>query len=222
MKSIIKLRDISKGYNEQTVLENINLDVETGSMTAIVGESGSGKTTLLNIIGLLERPDDGKLFIANEAINDRNIGQRTRFLRSRINYLFQNFALIDNETVDYNLNIGLRYVSNSHEEKEALKKDILKGVGLEGYSWKKVYQLSGGEQQRVSIARALLKPCDIILADEPTGSLDERNARIVMGFLHRMKKIGKTVLIVTHSHDIAGECDHIVRMEKIEGKGVIS
>lgn len=216
MESIIKLREISKNYGEQIVLDNINLDIETGSMTAIVGESGSGKTTLLNIIGLLEQPDRGKLFIANEAIREKNLGQKTRFLRTKINYLFQNFALIDNETVDYNLNIGLRYVSSSHEEKEDLKRDILKGVGLENLGWKKVFQLSGGEQQRVSIARALIKPCDIILADEPTGSLDEKNARIVMGFLQRLKKVGKTVLIVTHSLDVAKECDHIIRIDKID------
>lgn len=216
MESIIKLREISKNYGEQKILENLTMDIETGSMTAIVGESGSGKTTLLNIIGLLEQPDRGKLFIANEAITEKNLGQRTRFLRSKINYLFQNFALIDNETVDYNLNIGLRYVNSSHEEKEELKRDILKGVGLGGYSWKKVFQLSGGEQQRVSIARALLKPCDIILADEPTGSLDEQNAKIVMGFLKRSRNVGKTVLIVTHSLDVARECDHIVRIDKID------
>lgn len=216
MESIIKLREISKNYGEQKILENLTMDIETGSMTAIVGESGSGKTTLLNIIGLLEQPDSGKLFIANEAITEKNLGQRTRFLRTKINYLFQNFALIDNETVDYNLNIGLRYVNSSHEEKEELKRDILKGVGLAGYSWKKVFQLSGGEQQRVSIARALLKPCDIILADEPTGSLDEQNAKIVMGFLKRSRNVGKTVLIVTHSLDVARECDHIVRIDKID------
>lgn len=216
MESIIKLREISKKYGEQKILENLTMDIETGSMTAIVGESGSGKTTLLNIIGLLEQPDSGKLFIANEAITEKNLGQRTRFLRSKINYLFQNFALIDNETVDYNLNIGLRYVNSSHEEKEELKRDILKGVGLAGYSWKKVFQLSGGEQQRVSIARALLKPCDIILADEPTGSLDEQNAKIVMGFLKRSRNVGKTVLIVTHSLNVARECDHIVRIDKID------
>jgi putative ABC transport system ATP-binding protein len=216
MENIIKLRDITKNYGEQTVLDNINLDIEKGSMTAIVGESGSGKTTLLNIIGLMEQPDSGKLFIANEAIREKNLHQKTRFLRTKINYLFQNFALIDNETVDYNLDIGLRYVNSSHEEKEDLKRDILKGVGLENFGWKKVFQLSGGEQQRVSIARALLKPCDIILADEPTGSLDEKNARLVMGFLKRLKKVGKTVLIVTHSLDVAKECDNIIRIDKID------
>jgi putative ABC transport system ATP-binding protein len=214
MENIIKLRDITKNYGEQTVLDNINLDIEKGSMTAIVGESGSGKTTLLNIIGLLEKPDGGKLFIENEAVRDRNIGQKTRFLRTKINYLFQNFALIDNETVDYNLDIGLKYVGSSKEEKNKLKADILKGVGLEGFGKKKVFQLSGGEQQRVSIARALLKPCEIILADEPTGSLDEKNGRIVMGFLHRLKKVGKTVLIVTHNPEVAKECDHIIRIDK--------
>lgn len=221
METIIKLRDIDKHYGEQKVLENINIDIEKGSMTAIVGESGSGKTTLLNIIGLLEKPDSGKLFIENEVVRDRNLGQKTRFLRTKINYLFQNFALIDNESVDYNLDIGLKYVSGSKEEKEKLKSDILKGVGLDGFSKKKVFQLSGGEQQRVSIARALLKPCEIVLADEPTGSLDEKNARIVMGFLQRLKKVGKTVLIVTHNPEVAKECDHIIRIEKVKEREVI-
>lgn len=214
MEPIIKLRDINKHYGEQKVLNNINIDIEKGSMTAIIGESGSGKTTLLNIIGLLEKPDKGKLYIEEEVVKERNIGQKTKFLRTKINYLFQNFALIDNETVDYNLDIGLKYVKNSKEEKVKLKKDILTGVGLGGFSKKKVFQLSGGEQQRVSIARALLKPCEIILADEPTGSLDEKNARIVMGFLQRLKKVGKTVLIVTHNPEVAKECDHIIRLEK--------
>lgn len=214
MESIIKLREITKHYGEQTVLNNINLDIEKGSMTAIVGESGSGKTTLLNIIGLLEKPDGGKLFIENEVVRDRNLGQKTRFLRTKINYLFQNFALIDNESVDYNLDIGLKYVAGSKEEKEKLKREILVGVGLGGFSKKKVFQLSGGEQQRVSIARALLKPCEVILADEPTGSLDEKNAHIVMGFLQRLKNVGKTVLIVTHNPEVAKECDHIIRIDK--------
>ncbi len=215
METIIKLCEITKNYGEQKVLENVSLEIEKGSMTAIVGESGSGKTTLLNIIGLLEKPDSGKLYIENEAVRERNLGQKTRFLRTKINYLFQNFALIDNETVDYNLDIGLKYVGGSKIEKEKLKRDILKGVGLDGFSKKKVFQLSGGEQQRVSIARALLKPCEIILADEPTGSLDEKNAHLVMGFLHRLKKVGKTVLIVTHNPSVAKECDHIIKIDKL-------
>ena len=214
MDPIIRLSNITKKYNEQVVLKNFDLEIGKGSMTAIVGESGSGKTTLLNIIGLLEKPDKGKLYIEDEAVSDRYLGQKTRFLRSKINYLFQNFALIDNETVDYNLDIGLKYVEGSKDAKEKMKKDILKGVGLEGFATKKVFQLSGGEQQRVAIARAFLKPCEILLADEPTGSLDEKNAALVMGYLHNMNKIGKTIIIVTHNPEVAKECNYVIRINK--------
>ncbi len=212
MESIIKLNNISKRYGEQIVLENINLEIPRGSMTAIVGESGSGKTTLLNIIGLLEKADKGKLMIDEETIKDRYIGQKTRYLRSKINYLFQNFALIDNQTVDYNLDIGLKYVGGNRGQKKRMKSDILVKVGLEDFGQKKVFQLSGGEQQRVSIARALLKPCEFILADEPTGSLDEKNAKVVLDFLQDLNKLGKTILIVTHNMDIAKICDNMINI----------
>lgn len=214
MEAIIKLKNINKKYGEQIVLKNINLEIPRGSMTGIVGESGSGKTTLLNIIGLLEKADRGRLVIDNEIIRDRYLGQKTRYLRSKINYLFQNFALIDNQTVDYNLDIGLKYVVGNREKKEKLKEDILEKVGLEGFRNKKVFQLSGGEQQRVSIARALLKPCEVILADEPTGSLDEKNAKVVLDFLTDLNKVGKTIIIVTHNLEIAKLCDHTIRISK--------
>ncbi len=214
MEAIIKLKNINKKYGEQIVLKNINLEIPRGSMTGIVGESGSGKTTLLNIIGLLEKADRGRLVIDNEIIRDRYLGQKTRYLRSKINYLFQNFALIDNQTVDYNLDIGLKYVVGNREKKEKMKEDILEKVGLEGFRNKKVFQLSGGEQQRVSIARALLKPCEVILADEPTGSLDEKNAKVVLDFLTDLNKVGKTIIIVTHNLEIAKLCDHTIRISK--------
>ncbi|MDD2371482.1 MAG: putative bacteriocin export ABC transporter [Firmicutes bacterium] len=212
MEPIIKLKDISKKFGDQVILKNINLEIPRGSMTAIVGESGSGKTTLLNIIGLLEKADRGKLIIDEETINDKYVGQKTRYLRSKINYLFQNFALIDNQTVDYNLDIGLKYVNESIFKKEEMKKKILAKVGLEGFGNKKVFQLSGGEQQRVSIARALLKPCEVILADEPTGSLDDRNASMILDFLHTLNKQGKTILIVTHNLEVAKECNQIIKI----------
>lgn len=214
METIIKLVDVCKRYDGQTVLKNLNLEIEKWSMTALTGESGSGKTTILNIIGLLEKADGGKVIIGDENVEDGNTGQRTRMLRKRINYLFQNFALVDNETVDYNLDIGLRYVEEGQKKKQELKREILLKVGLEGFGQKKIFQLSGGEQQRVAVARALLKPCEIVLADEPTGSLDDRNAEIIMGFLKEMKEEGKTVLLVTHNLKIADRCDHVIRLDR--------
>lgn len=216
VRSIIKLRGVSKKFGPQVVLEDVNIDIIEGSITAIVGESGSGKTTLLNIIGLLENPDKGDLYISDDLIKFNNERQRTKLLRTKINYLFQNFALVDNETVDYNLDIGLKFVNKSREKKISLKRKVLENVGLDSFGDKRIFQLSGGEQQRVSIARSLLKPCELILADEPTGSLDEKNGKIVMSYLHDLNRSGKTILIVTHNLDVANQCDNIIRIGKNE------
>lgn len=206
MSSIIELKNINKSYNKKKVLNNISLQVNEGEMVAIVGASGKGKSTLLNIIGLLDAPDSGDVVIDGEKNVAPNTSKSNKILRDKIGYLFQNFALVDNETVLENLMIGVKYVKYSKKEKINNIKSILEEVKLSGYEDKKIYELSGGEQQRVAIARIMLKPSKIILADEPTGSLDEINRNLVIELLKKINHSGKTVLIVTHDKVVSESC----------------
>ncbi len=194
---IVKLTDVSKSYNKSKVLDHFDLEINKGDFVIVTGESGCGKSTLLNIIGLLDKADSGTVEIFNETSIKPFSKKAEKILRDKIGYLFQNFALIENESVYDNLSFVL---------KTGLKKDkiyeALKTVHLEEYIDKKVYQCSGGEQQRIAIARLMLKKCELILADEPTGSLDEKNKNIVMELLCYLHDQGKTIIIVTHDKEI--------------------
>lgn len=199
---VIKLNDISKSFGDKVVFNKFNLSVQEGDFLCITGDSGKGKSTLLNMIGLLEKPDSGKINILGFENPEINSKSGVELLRSNISYLFQNYGLVDNETVEYNLKISTRFLKLSKEEKNTKMVKALKTVGLSGYEKKKIYQLSGGEQQRVAIAGILLKPTSIILADEPTGSLDSRNRDLVMSLLTKINSLGTTVIIVTHDEKV--------------------
>ncbi|PCN43990.1 bacteriocin ABC transporter ATP-binding protein [Brevibacillus laterosporus] len=212
MKTVCELVDVSKRYQDDLVLEHINLKVYEGEMLAITGKSGSGKTTVLNIMGLLENPSSGTVKLFDK--NSPRIGsaQANRLLRTKIAYLFQNYALIDDATVEYNLEIPLLYSRKSKKEKQKLKMDALEKVGMDIPLKQKTYGLSGGEQQRLAIARTLLKPCDLILADEPTGSLDIDNRNEIVKLLKGLNNEGKTIIIVTHDQYVAEACGRIIKL----------
>ncbi|WP_068793911.1 ABC transporter ATP-binding protein [Brevibacillus laterosporus] len=212
MKTVCELVDVSKRYQDHLVLEHINLKVYEGEMLAITGKSGSGKTTVLNIMGLLENPSSGTVKLFDK--NSPRIGsaQANRLLRTKIAYLFQNYALIDDATVEYNLEIPLLYSRKSKKEKQKLKMDALEKVGMDIPLKQKTYGLSGGEQQRLAIARTLLKPCDLILADEPTGSLDIDNRNEIVKLLKGLNNEGKTIIIVTHDQYVAEACGRIIKL----------
>jgi putative ABC transport system ATP-binding protein len=213
MESVCELERVGKRYGDRVVLDNFSLAVGAGEMIAITGKSGSGKTTLLNIIGLLERPYSGRVALFGSPAPRVGSRTATQLLRSRIGYLFQNFALIDDATVGQNLDVALLYDRRSRKEQEALKLAALDRVGLPAPLSKKVYTLSGGEQQRLAIARLLLKPCDLILADEPTGSLDPTNRDAILAILHQFRQEGKTIIISSHDPIIAGECGRVIALE---------
>ncbi len=206
---MIELVSVTKKYADKNIFDNFSLHINNGEFVAVIGESGCGKSTLLNIIGLLEPVDKGQVCIDGEKNVKPQSSQSVKIIRNKISYLFQNFALVDEETVMYNLMLALRYTKGNKKQRI---KTTLESIGLGGYENKKIYQLSGGEQQRVALARILLKPSKIILADEPTGSLDVNNRNIVIDILRKIQQQGKTVLIVTHDMAVAQMCDKIIRI----------
>lgn len=211
---VIECKNLYKNFNNQVVFSNYNLQIEKNKCVVIQGASGSGKSTLLNIIGLLDKPTKGEVVVFDQ-VNVKPFSKKAELLlKEKIGYLFQNFALVDDMSVYGNLKIALKNVKSKH--KDQLIKDALSKVGLQGFERKLVYQCSGGEQQRIAIARLLLKPCEVVLCDEPTGSLDDENKQIVLSLLHDLKKMGKTVVIVTHDHEVLTLADKIIHLTKLE------
>lgn len=210
---IIRLENIVKKYDNHTIINHLNLSIKENEMVAIMGESGSGKSTLLNIIGLIETIDEGKYFLYDKENIKVNSKEAIMMIRNHINYLFQNFALLDDDTIENNLLIGLEYTNYSKKEKTELIQEVLKKVKLDHSLKTKVSSLSGGEQQRLAIARIILKQGDIILADEPTGALDEKNKKVVLKLLKELHQEGKTIIIVTHDIEVGNSCDRIVQLK---------
>ena len=208
---MIKIENLNKSFGDKKIIKDFNCNFNEKSMTAITGKSGCGKTTLLNIIGLLDLDFDGTVLYDNVQVSIKKEKERNKFIRNNINYLFQNYALIDSETVYDNLLLALEYEKISKTEKKKRIDEALKMVDLNDYSEKKVYTLSGGEQQRVALARIILKTGNIILADEPTGNLDKENSERVMKVLKTFRDNGKTIIIVTHDENIANQCDNVIR-----------
>ncbi|KRF53996.1 bacteriocin ABC transporter ATP-binding protein [Bacillus sp. Soil531] len=206
----IELKNISKKYGDKQLFKNLNLSIKQGEMVAITGQSGKGKSTLLNIIGLLEEPDSGDVFIQGVQNAWKSEKKQLKLFRYTIGYLFQNYALIEQETVSKNLDVALEYVKSPN--KKEMKQEALEKVNLADKIDKKIYQLSGGEQQRIALARLILKKNDIILADEPTGSLDVLNRDHVLNILKSLNAQGKTVIIVTHDPEVAKECTRIINL----------
>ena len=205
--TIVELENVSKSYEDKNVLNNLSFKIEEGTFNVIMGASGSGKSTILNIIGLLDKATSGDVILFGQK-NIRPFSMKAeQMLKNKIGYLFQNFALIENETVANNLKLALENVRGNKKEKISV---ALKEVGLEGYENKKIFKCSGGEQQRVAIARLLLKPCELILADEPTGSLDIKNREIVVKLLKNMQEQGKTIIIVSHDSFFEAIADNVI------------
>lgn len=206
MNEILLLKGISKKYDNNEVLSGVNLSVMSGDMIAIVGESGRGKTTLLNILGLIINPSDGEYLINGKQIKNVDSREAMMIRRNYIGYLFQNYGLVEDETVEWNIKLAFSYKKMKNKEKNDEVLFYLQKFGLENSLKKKVYQLSGGEQQRVALIRLMIKDTPIILADEPTGSLDKNNRDLIMEELIKFNKIGKTIIIVTHDNEVANMC----------------
>jgi putative ABC transport system ATP-binding protein len=200
-EELIRLQNIKKYYDENThVLENLNLIIKKGGWTSIMGPSGSGKTTLLNIIGCLDSATAGSVVINGTDITKLNQAKLTRFRRENIGLIFQQYHLVSYLTALENVMMAQYYYGGVNEEKAI---EVLKRVGL-GHRLDHVpAHLSGGEQQRVCIARALINQPKILLADEPTGNLDQKNGEIVLTLIRQLLQEGHTIIMVTHNPDIA-------------------
>lgn len=192
---MIAARNITKKFGEHVLFDHLDFVIEDGEFVCFSGPSGKGKTTLLHIIGLIEPVDEGEILIDGQALKKNR--EKRKFFSEKVGFLFQNFALIENKTVKENLELIREKSRTSYTIEEVLER-----VGMADKADRKVFTLSGGEQQRVALARLFLKKCSIILADEPTGSLDAKNAEIVMKILMELNKSGKTVILVTHDEKI--------------------
>lgn len=220
-KIIIQCKDICKEYSKGEslvrALNGVELTVSEGEMAAIMGKSGSGKSTLLNIIGMLDSQTSGDYILMGENTNKYSNKEKAGMRNQFFGFIMQDFALVDRYTVKENVEIPLLYVEKGKEkskkEKEEKIKEILKQLGIEDKLNTRCYNLSGGQRQRVAIARALINDCKVIIADEPTGALDEETSQDIMNILKTINKNNKiTIIIVTHDSDVAKYCNKIYHM----------
>ena len=211
--AIIKLKNITKRYGEKSVLKDFSLIVNEGDYISITGASGKGKTTILNIIGMLDEPSSGTVEVCGYKNPKTYSRQTTMIRRYELSYLFQNYGLIEDESVLWNLKLALEYKKVKKEEKLKLINKYLKQFELSDMLNKKVYQLSGGEQQRIAIIKLILQGSQIILADEPTSGLDKENELIVMKLLKELNEKGITIIMVTHNMNL---CDCFSRVINVE------
>ncbi|RGK25908.1 ABC transporter ATP-binding protein [Prevotella sp. TF12-30] len=197
---------------ETIALNGVNIEVEDGEFIAIMGPSGCGKSTLLNILGLLDSPTEGKYWLNNEEVGHLKERERTTYRKGRIGFVFQNFNLIDELTVEENVDLQLKYLGVGKAERKERVLEILRKVKLSHRAKHYPHQLSGGQQQRVAIARAVVGKPSIILADEPTGNLDSKNGMEVMQLLSELNEEGTTIVMVTHSKHDATYASRIINL----------
>ncbi|MDH2428405.1 ATP-binding cassette domain-containing protein [Sphaerisporangium sp. TRM90804] len=205
---MIQVRGVAKSFGTRTLWRDLSFTVERGRMLALTGPSGAGKSTLLNCLGLLESVDDGEILVDGVDVTEFRSGAARRFRRDTLGYLFQNYALIENATVRANLEVVVR--PRPGRAARGTLETALERVGLEGRAAEKVYRLSGGEQQRVALARLLVKRPVIVVADEPTGALDARNTDMVVDVLRGMAAGGSAVVVATHDPTVEGACDKVL------------
>ncbi|MBN1174406.1 MAG: ABC transporter ATP-binding protein [Micromonosporaceae bacterium] len=203
---MISVRQVAKSFGPRTLWRDVSVEVPRGEMLALTGPSGCGKSTLLNCVGLLERVDAGEILIDGRIITACSGRQRRLFRRDCLGYLFQNYALIENASVEFNLKVAVGARGAGRRNKDVFT-EALQRVGLADRAKEMVYRLSGGEQQRVALARLMVKAPSVVLADEPTGALDHDNAAMVMATLRSMATAGCAVMIATHSNAVVDECD---------------
>ena len=217
---MIKVANIVKKYNknkdsEFEALHEVNMEIKDGEMVALIGKSGAGKSTLLHILACIDSFDSGDYILNDQSIKDVSEKKRSEIRNKEIGMIMQDFALIEEFSVLDNVGVPLYFCEDKKKRKNYKKYALaaLKEIGIEELASKKINQLSGGQKQRVAIARAIVNDPGLILADEPTGALDSLTSDEVMKVLESLNQSGKTILIVTHDHEIAERCQRIIKIE---------
>jgi len=219
---VIKTENINKIYGHGDIrvhaLENVNIEVKRGEYIAIIGPSGSGKSTFMNLLGCLDKPTSGKLYIDNTDVSKLNDNELAKIRREKIGFIFQKYNLLPTLTALENVALAMSFAGVGVIERYERARELLDAVGLSKRIKHKPSELSGGEQQRVAIARALANKPSIILADEPTGNIDTKGGWRIMDVLEEINKNGETVIVVTHDSDIAKRAKWVIRIHD----GVVS
>ena len=213
--SMIELQHIWKQFGSRVIFSDLSLNFQGGMVYALIGDSGCGKTTLLNILAKLETFDKGEIFYKGNSLTSI---KNEEFYRNELGYLFQNFGLLESQTIRENLELGMiGKKKNKKQEKERLLLQALQAVRLDYLNLnQKIYELSGGEAQRVALAKIILKNPPLILADEPTASLDPKNSKEIMEILLELRNANRTIIIATHNPSIWKMADQIIRLSKDE------
>ena len=213
---MIELQHIWKQFGSRIIFSDLNLNFQSGMVYALIGDSGCGKTTLLNMLAKLETFDKGEIVYKGKSLTSL---KNEEFYRNELGYLFQNFGLLESQTIRENLELGLiGKKQNKKQEKERLLLQALQAVRLDYLSLnQKVYELSGGEAQRVALAKIILKDPPLILADEPTASLDPKNSKEIMEILLELRNANRTIIIATHNPSIWKMADQVIHLSQ-DGK----
>lgn len=213
---MIKIKNLSKSFRTEEIetiaLNGVSMKVKKGEFVAIMGPSGCGKSTLLHILGLLDNPDEGSYLLDGEEMGHLKEKDRTRYRKGRIGFVFQSFNLIDELTVQENIALPLLYMGVPKQERQRRVEEAMARMDIMHRSRHYPRQISGGQQQRTAIARAIVTRPKLILADEPTGNLDSKNGKEVMGLLSELHREGTTIVMVTHSQHDAGYADRIIHL----------
>ena len=216
MENLISLKGICKTYGKGdglvTALNPIDLDIQKGEMVAIMGKSGSGKSTLLNLLAGLDVPDSGEYIYNGKEINTKNQNKMAKFRRNDVGFVVQHFALIDEYSVQQNIALPLRYGKLKGVSTKKRVKEIAERLEISEKLKKYPSQLSGGQAQRVAIARAIAHKPSLLLADEPTGALDEETGKSIMNLFKEINREGTTVIVVTHDANVASFCQRTIRL----------
>jgi len=216
MAAIVEISDVHKTYKTGSItfeaLRGITLNVEEGEYIAITGPSGSGKSTLMNILGCLDIPTQGSYLLGGEDVSTMSEKDLAVVRNKRIGFVFQQFNLLSSMTAQRNVELPLMYAGVHAKERHTLAREALERVGLGDRTHHRPGELSGGQQQRACIARALVTNPDIILADEPTGNLDSVSTRDVLALLHELHDQGRTIVLITHEHNVATESQRQVQI----------
>ncbi|NMC55912.1 MAG: ABC transporter ATP-binding protein [Eubacteriaceae bacterium] len=216
MPEILNMQNICKSYymgqEELEVLHNVNLTINSGEFLSILGPSGSGKTTMMNIIGCLDVPTTGKYILSGNDIEDLNESELAKVRNKEIGFVFQNFQLLPRMNALQNVELPLIYSGLTSAERKRRAREILERIGLADKIKNLPSQLSGGQQQRVAIARALVTEPTILLADEPTGALDQKTGAQVMELFEEINKDGRTIIMITHDNNIAKHAKRVVKI----------